>query len=144
MSTKRGFGYALLLHLFVFSAIMFPGQVSAVQTQTESQISAPRVGAGVAATHSQESLALPVRQQDAIRIATSDFSNEITPQRRSLADQFFRWYATLGLGRHGPAVAFELLLVACFIALRINAKREDRAATKRSNHALDAHHPSSE
>jgi hypothetical protein len=144
MSAIRNIEFALR-QLIVFSAIALSGQVSAVaQNQTGSQVSATGVAAAVATPPSQKSFAFPVRRQEAVRIATSDFSNEMVPQRKALAGQFVRWYSTLGLGRHGPAVAFELLLIACFVALRIHAKREDRAATKTSTHALDANKASSE
>ena len=92
MSAIRNIEFALR-QLIVFSAIALSGQVSAVaQNQTGSQVSATGVAAAVATPPSQKRFAFPVRRQEAVRIATSDFSNEMLPQRKALAGQFVRWY----------------------------------------------------
>jgi hypothetical protein len=45
---------------------------------------------------------------------------------QSIGGQFMEWYSALG--RHGKALTFELLLIGCWIGLRIYLRRQQRSS----------------
>src|SRR5258705_2705921 len=106
---KRGARISILYAAMVFSAHTF------AVTPTSLQGGVAASGSYLSINHTQE-LVEPTNRPLDIAGATPALDGPTAHSADSISKQVMRWYAALG--RHGQALAFELLLIGCYIGLR--------------------------
>ncbi|MDB5821391.1 MAG: hypothetical protein JWR21_95 [Herminiimonas sp.] len=113
---ERAAGITILLMFAVCS-----GQANTAEHKLES--AAPASGKYLVVNHAQESVE-PTRP--ALNIAGSIQATD-SPAAHvagAISSQFVEWYSLLGC--HGKALAFEFLLIGCYVALRIGGNPNRR------------------
>ena len=121
VKTKNMFGLAARISL-LFAAMVFSVHTCAV-TPTSSLSGA--VASGSYLSHIQERVESTNGPLDnAVAIPVLD--GAAAHPAGSISKQLIESY--VALGRHGQALAFELLLIGCYIALRIYSKRRKQSA----------------
>jgi hypothetical protein len=123
VKTKNMFGLAARISI-LFAAMVFSTHTCAV-TSTSSPSGAVASGSYLSVSHTQERVESTNRPLDnAVAIPVLD--GAAAHPAGSISKQLIESY--VALGRHGQALAFELLLIGCYIALRIYSKRRKQSA----------------
>jgi hypothetical protein len=103
----------------LFMSASFSSHVCATERVLDS--AAANASNYAAVNHSQESVESTNRQPAIVGVIPI-MNTPIVNPAYSISSQFMVWYSALG--RHEKALTFELLMIGCYIALRIYSSRK--------------------